>query len=285
MRWVARLAGALVAMLGIAWIALYWWSERILTRQFDYRTDALAIPGDSASLAEGERLATLRGCHGCHGANLGGRVFLDEPNVARIIAPNLTEVLPAYTDRQLTRLLRHGVRNTGASSLAMPIEMLQQLSDADLGMIIAHVRSVPAVHDPLPSREIRLLGRVGLVAGEFPLVATVVNHAEPPFGNVRDTTQAATGEYLARTVCVECHGVDLRGDAGTPSLAQVLGYSRAEFGTLLRTGVPRDARALTLMGTAARTRFVRFRNDEVDALYGFLHALPAVAPANAGPGR
>jgi len=40
--------------------------------------------------AEGERLARITGCTGCHGPTMAARVFILIPNVARLIAPYLT---------------------------------------------------------------------------------------------------------------------------------------------------------------------------------------------------
>ena len=52
-------------------------------------TVALSIPTDPASIIEGRRLATVRGCvGGCHGKEAEGVVMFDEPMIARLVAPN-----------------------------------------------------------------------------------------------------------------------------------------------------------------------------------------------------
>lgn len=80
-----------------------------------------------------------------NGEKLQGSLFFDEPRVARIVAPNLTRVLPTYSDAELARVLIHGVNRDGRSVLAMPSAMFYHLSDRDLGAIIAHLRSAPVV--------------------------------------------------------------------------------------------------------------------------------------------
>ena len=58
----------------------------------------VALPSDDASIAEGERLARVRGCLGCHCDRLQGTVFFDEPGVAKLTAGNLVLALPGLLD-------------------------------------------------------------------------------------------------------------------------------------------------------------------------------------------
>ena len=52
----------------------------MLRKRHPLTGQALILPTDSASLAVGQHLVTLRGCLGCHGARGEGQVFFDEPN-------------------------------------------------------------------------------------------------------------------------------------------------------------------------------------------------------------
>jgi cytochrome c553 len=82
------------------------------------------------------------------------------------------------------------------------------------------------------------------------------------------------GQYLALTVCTECHGMALTGacDGTAPNLAIVAAYSKPAFEKLMATGVPAGSQTLGLMGEVARERFSHFTKDEVDALYNYLSA-------------
>jgi mono/diheme cytochrome c family protein len=76
------------------------------------------------------------------------------------------------------------------------------------------------------------------------------------------------------TSCIECHGLDLRGGDGTPSLAGAYGYSPEEFVRLARTGTPREARPLTLMADIARDRLAHMSDNELADLHAYLRTIP-----------
>jgi mono/diheme cytochrome c family protein len=89
----------------------------------------------------------------------------------------------------------------------------------------------------------------------------------------------ALGRYVVRGTCSECHGVGLEGDPNqdqdrpAPPLAVVAAYDRAQFRHLLRTGEPIGGRELRLMSGAARWRYSRLTEAELDAVYGYLKAV------------
>src|SRR5688572_19537619 len=219
LRWLRNALLGLVALVVVAAIAIYALSERVVRRTYDAPGRPVVVPTDSASLREGHRLAQIRGCTGCHGSQLEGQVFIDDPLLARIVSPNLTIAAREYTDAELERIIRHGVRPDGRSVIAMPSGMFKPLTDADLGMILAYVRSVPEVPGPTPNVRLRAGGRVGAAAGVFLPAAAQARQAEALSSIYpRAGEPTARGAYLARTVCTECHGLDLRGGDGTPDL-------------------------------------------------------------------
>jgi mono/diheme cytochrome c family protein len=272
LRW---LRNAVIGLIGLALAAvavIYAMSEVKLRRSYDARGTSVAIPADSASIAEGERLARIRGCPGCHESSLEGGMFVDEPMIARVAAPNLTTAVRAYSDAQLEGIIRHGVRPDGRSVLAMPSDMFRLLDDADLGKILAYLHSAPEV--PGQARMVKPgpLGRLGIALGKFNPAAEDVRRVEmlsdsfPAAGS-----PVARGAYLARTVCTECHGATLSGFAGdTPDLRIAVGYSREQFVRFMRTGVALGERELGLMSDVARGRFTHFTDEEIEALYAYL---------------
>ena len=67
LKWLGRGALALVLLLVVALSVVYAVSERTLRRTFDVPVTEFVIPDDSASIAEGGRLARILGCYnGCH---------------------------------------------------------------------------------------------------------------------------------------------------------------------------------------------------------------------------
>ena len=151
----------------------------------------------------------------------------------------------------------------------MPSSVFYHLDDADLGGLIAYLRTLPDKGSgTLPATSMRLLARIGVVAGKYKLEPAEITHDAPRLPNGPDP--AGRGEYLAKSTCSECHGQRLEGSEETPALSIVAAYSQAEFARLMREGVPRDGRKLGLMGDVARSRFVHLTDEEVGALYAYL---------------
>ena len=277
LRWLSVTVAALIGLGLIGYAIVYESSERILRRTYELPTVSLSIPTDSDSIREGRRLATVRGCFmDCHGKQAEGRVLIDDPKVARIVAPNLTAAVHQYSDSQLAVIIRNGLRPDGRSLMIMPTEAFVGMTDADVGRIIAFLRSLP----PLPglgrSVSVGPLGRLGLVSGKFKTAAQrIAVAAEPPPAANQD---AEPGRYLARTVCAECHGTDLRGDSNpeftSPDLVVVASYSQEDFTRLLRTGVAVGGRELGMMSSQARNNLSQLSDSEISSLYDYLHTLP-----------
>jgi mono/diheme cytochrome c family protein len=262
----------------VAYAVVYVMSERILRRTYEIPVVPISIPKDTESIAEGRRLATIRGCvNGCHGKNAEGVVMFDEPMIARLVAPNLTAAVRKYSDAEIAAIVRNGVRPDGRSVLVMPAEAFKWMTDADLGRIIAFLKSLPPSTGPGPGIVIGPLGRIGLAVGKFKTVGQLIADAEPPPEATNE--QAAFGRYLARTTCPQCHGTNLRGaatpDFVSPDLRIVAAYSPEAFAELMRTGVALGGRKLGVMGGWARQNLSQFTDDEIAALYSYLHAAAA----------
>jgi mono/diheme cytochrome c family protein len=279
-----RTAAALAAVAAIGVAAVLVVSEWRLRREFDIplvplTASAAAIASAAPDLVEGERLSRIIGCwSGCHGPEgQGGEEQLD--GVFRITAPTLSQVLPAYSNEELVRLIRHGVKRDGRTALGMPAYTFWPLGDAELAILIAHLRAQPPL-PPVPrERDITIVGRVALATGRWRTSAEGVDRSSPRWGELPRDTPYERGRYLASVTCTECHGLDYRGDQtyGSPSLAILASYDREQFRHLLRTGEPFDGRELGLMGRVARAGFRHFSNAEIDDLYAFLrefHGLP-----------
>ncbi|HYQ99812.1 MAG TPA: cytochrome c [Casimicrobiaceae bacterium] len=269
--------GGVLALAAIAYAVVYIQSERLLNRKYAITPVALAIPTDAASIEEGRRLATLRGCfNGCHGKGAGGVVFFDQPIIARLNAPNLTAAVRKFSDAELITVIRHGVRPDGRSMFVMPSEAFIYLTDEDLVRIIAFLRSLPPVPGPEPSVALGPVGRIGLVTGRFALVADLIARTVPP--PEATSEEARFGRYLARTICAQCHGASLRGDSNpdftSPDLRVTAAYSQEAFARLMRTGEAIGGRDLPTMRPWARGHLALFSDGEIAALWSYLHALP-----------
>jgi cytochrome c553 len=275
LRWTGVALGSLAALAIIAYAIVYVVSERILGRTYEVPAVVVSIPSDPAAIARGQRLATIRGCFGCHGRQFQGAVMFDEPMIGRVVAPNLTAAVRKYSDAELVGIIRHGVRPGGRSVMVMPAQAYALLTDEDLGRIIAFLKSLPAVEGPGPSLSLGPLGRIGVTTGEFKTVAQVIAETVPP--PEATSEEAARGRYLARTICAECHGTSLRGDSNpdftSPSLQLVAAYSLESFTQLMRSGVALGGRDLKTMSPTARQRLSLLTDADIAALYSYLHAM------------
>ncbi|MEZ4457689.1 MAG: c-type cytochrome [Gemmatimonadales bacterium] len=236
-RWLRWLLGSLTILVLLSVLVLYAGSELVRRRTFEAPLVSIALPTDSAGIATGERLARVRGClGGCHGNTVEGKVFYDEPGVARLVAPSLTAAVDRYSDPELARIIRRGVRPDGRGVFGMPATTFAGMSDEDLGAILAFLRHTRAGSGLAPSLDLGPLGRLGLLLGQYRSEAAAIPPTTPaaPARTPRDPP-ATFGAYLAHSICTECHGTDLRGSiAGkVPALVIVRGYSLEGFTTLL----------------------------------------------------
>jgi len=212
------------------------------------------------------------GCfHGCHGAKMEGDVFFEEPFLGRFVAPNLTTAASRYTVPELEAIIRQGVRPGGSSLLGMPSDGFSVMTDKDLSAILSFITTYPKQDQEAGTTRVGPLGRLGLVMGEFWVSAEKIY--PEPWKVIELEKRERFGEYLAINACSECHGLKLEGQEGfTPPLAIVNGYSFEDFSRLMATGIGLGNRDLGLMSKAAEYRFSHFSDEEVQALYAFLHS-------------
>jgi mono/diheme cytochrome c family protein len=271
---VAGLVGA--ALLGYAYI--YFVSEREVDREFTSIGDASpVVPTDAAEIAEGQRIAQLAGCMHCHGDNLAGTVVDDIPNFVRLVAPNISTLLPAYTDAQLAKVLREGIKPNGKSVLFMPSEMFRHLTDQDVGRVIAWLRTKPAVAEGITEKtQLRIIGRLLIAKGDFKLAGDSIPSLPAAASTNYDADDVLSrGRYLTMNYCSECHGQSLEGFApiAAPALAVAKGYSLEQFTRLMLEGVGLGDRKFKLMTPTAQARFVRLTPEEISSMHAYLRTL------------
>jgi cytochrome c553 len=286
LRWIGIALGSLAALGMLAYAVMYVLSERVLRRTYEIPAVAVPIPTDPASIIEGRRLTAIRGCLSCHGKQAEGMVLFDKPMIGRIVAPNLTAAVRKYSDSELAVIIRNGVRPGGRSVVVMPSEVFVGLTDEDVGRIIAFLKTLPAVAGPGPSISMGPLGRIGVASGQYKTAPQLVAESVPPPNATSE--EAVYGRYLARTICAQCHGTNLRGQSNpdsttSPSLQIVAAYSPAAFVELLRTGVALGGRNLPTMSPQARTFLSHLTDSEIAALYSYLHAMPDAAHSGVSP--
>jgi mono/diheme cytochrome c family protein len=282
-------------VLGVAATSLfgYGWVQ---ARAFDQSVEKVyAIPlqpitlsTDPAVLARGKHLGeSVAPCAGCHGSDLGGGNVKDVGPIMRFAPPNITRggLGAAYTDAELFRLLRHGVKKDGRTVLMMQVADFNWLPDSDLIAVISWVRSMPAVDRTSPATVIRPLGKVLDRRDAIPMdVARRIDHDHIELGPAEATPTAEYGRFLANA-CNGCHGKTFSGGhiPGTPpKMASPLnltphetglkGWTYDDFVRVLETGTRRDGRKLDSFMPSATV--AKLNDTEKRALFAYLMSLP-----------
>jgi cytochrome c553 len=276
LKWTGLVAVGLVVvvLIGMAWV--YFASERELHRHYDVAAVMPpALPTDPAEIVEGRRVAQLAGCLHCHGEHLTGTVVDDIPHLVRLVAPNISILLPKNSDAQIATVLRTGVKPDGSSVVLMPSEMFRHLDDQDLARLIAYLRTVPASPQGVQEKtEVRLLARLLLAKGDVRLAAQAIPALPPAVGGFDAADPVSHGRYLVMNFCSECHGQNLEGSVpiNAPALVVAKGYSAEQFARLMHEGAALGDRQLKLMSATAKARFSHFREEELRAVYAFLQS-------------
>jgi mono/diheme cytochrome c family protein len=272
MRWIVRGLAGLVVVVVFAAAGVFAASEIMIRWPQAKSPVSVVAARDPGAVARGKRIATLYGCHDCHGAELTGRLFFDEMPVARVAGPNLALAMVHQSDADLARAIRTGVAADGRGLWVMPSEAFANLSDAETADLLAYLRSFPAKGAPQPGKQVGPVGRIGALIGKFqsaPALVKASAHTGPPDLG----PQFAQGRALARA-CVECHGESLKGSpaVNSPDLTIAGAYDPADFERLLRTGVAAGGRRLGLMSESAPGRFNALTHEEIAALHAYLKA-------------
>jgi mono/diheme cytochrome c family protein len=273
---IALASLALLAVAFAAWV--YVASERHLLSfarppEFD-----VAIPSDAASIARGDHLIRTRGCRGCHGNSLEGKLMWEFA-----VAPNLARLARERSAADIEAALRHGIAHDGRAMYSMPSFGFLRLRDADVADMIAYLRSIPVVRADLPSPSLPWNVRFDIARGADKAIPGFLSLV-PPLAHARHPDERiARGEYLAMTTCNECHGFSLRSDSpfgdAAPDLIVVAGYDEASFERLMHAGKAIGDRELPRMSRVARNRFATLTDQEVRDLFAFLSDMAAKAAA------
>ncbi len=263
---------SILLITGISYVFIR--SNAIINKKYNIPLVDVVIPKDSLSLAAGKKIALTRGCYGCHNKNLSGDVYLDwesDTGTDAIVAANISKVIPQYSDKELFRLIKHGIKKNGTGLWGMSVSMFVNLTGKDICQLIAFLRTVPAVENKLPKTSFSFKGRMMIINGEVvPEVTRSYEKALREFHYPNNPTTVQKGNYLALTTCTECHGNDLRGYHGSPPLTIAKAYKESEFVKFLKTGTALNNRELPLMSSVCRSRFTYYSEEEVKAIYAFL---------------
>jgi cytochrome c553 len=295
-RWLERIGITLLAVVAlcvIAFAAIWVMTSRCIHRKRLIAVEHVAVPTDSASIARGRHLANVVAhCTECHGANFQGQVLIDQPLTVVLASANLTSgkggVAGDYhSDDDWVRSIRHGIRPDGRKLILMPAQQFYYLDDADLGDIIAYLKTLPPQDNVVPAPRVGPMGRILLALRRVrPFAAERIDHTGPRPPAVAPGVTPAYGAYLVRIFgCPGCHRANFAGGPiaqapNSPPAANLtpagdLGsWTEAQFMTALRTGRRPDRHELVGMPWPTTAHMT---DAEIGALWAYLKTVPAVA--------
>lgn len=283
---VATIAGLAIAFFIFAYLK----TENSRAEVVKLEVASIELPTDEASLKEGARQTQVKGCYHCHGEQLQGGVIANDPAIGYLGGPNITpgegSLVKDYKTEDWIRTIRYSVNPAGRKLHLMPAPDFVHLTNEELGMMIAFLKTVKPVDNTQPESYPGPLARVLYATGQMPNLfpyEEVKDVKTQPLDKVAVENTVTYGKYLANG-CVGCHGEGFSGGKIpgvppdwpaasnlTPS-GQFASYSLAEFSRVLKTGVKKDGKQIDphhmpWSALAAMTDL------EVEALFSFLKTL------------
>ena len=307
-------AALAVIVLAVAAVAVYVATYRPAQRP----APELRVERTPERLERGRYLAEhVSGCMECHSRRdwsrfagpvmgalgAGGDCLGPESGApGRICAPNITPDpetgIGSWTDGEILRAIREGVDRDGRALFPMmPYAEYRNLADEDAYAVIAYLRTLPAVENPVPRSEI-----------DFPVSFFIKMVPQPLAGEVKPpgrSDQVAYGHYLATVSgCIFCHtpvdernqplpGMELaggqvfKGPWGTVASANLTphpnglgGRTEQNFIGMFRAFSGPDAAAPVPASANTAMPWLSFSgmtDDDLAAIWAYLQTVPPVA--------
>lgn len=260
-----------------------------VVQTYDVKVEAVAVPDGADTLAQGERLVMdVAACTGCHGDDLGGQEFINNPAFGVIYTANLTPgeggAGATFSDEDWVRAIRHGLDPDDKPLLVMPAQHFQHISDEDLGAMIAHLKTLEPVDNVWPEPKFGPLGYIFLLQEPIVLPASLLDHDAPSPAAIEPGVTAEYGAYLVELgTCADCHGKELNGSPPDPGMnipsanltpkGELVGWTEEDFAETMRTGVnPAGHELLCPMSDVVD--IFDYSDDEVVAIFMYLQSLP-----------
>ncbi len=251
-------------------------------------------PHVNGSFVEGERTdAYLAGGMRIDDGSLGIHVAI--PNITQ----DVTTGIGGWTDDQIQRAIRDGVRADNQLLMPpMPFGSYARMSDDDARAVVAYLRTVPAVKNPVDRTKnqfafgLRFAKSMGFIHHK-----PVANVQAPPTSD-----RVRYGEYLAHGIapCHDCHSITGKGPSDdnlfaggeaaledpawgkvyarnlTPDRETGLGnYTAAQIKQSLRTGNRLDGKTMAPPMSMFIPHFSGMTDDDLDAIVAYLRSIPA----------
>jgi mono/diheme cytochrome c family protein len=283
------LIGLGASALGLACFVL--WHVRAYdqstTKRYDIPLVEIPRRDDVAALERGKHLAESLGeCVVCHGTGLAGGKVEPMGPLGRVVIPNVSPGgrIKAYSDAELSRLIRHGIKRDGTTVRLMPANVSSWWPDEDVAALIAWMRSRPALSGDPGVFELTAMGKLLDRFDSIPIdVARRIDHARVG-QSPAPAANAIYGAYVG-TSCRGCHAPTLAGGpipGAPPGLAVPLnltphetglkGWTFDDFKALVHSGKRKNGKPLDPFMPVDALR--NLNELELTALWAYLQSAP-----------
>ena len=292
LKWIGIVLGSLLGLLLVAGGILYLMGNSRLNKTYDFPPSNITLPTDEASIEFGKHRAESL-CEGCHGPDLSGiENWFSAGPLGTIDSANLTAgdggVGKEYTsDEDYVRAIRHGIDPEGKPLFMPAVVSTSNLSDEDLGAIIAYVKTVPPVNHKTNGQNFTALAKILYVLGVLPQMPVEVVSHEAHVSRPEVGVTAEYGKYMVDTNdCRLCHGTDLNGGPFpdptktkiSPNLTpggELAFWTEEQFINTIRTGVTPSGHGLDPEFMPWK-EYGKFYDDELKAIWLYLQSVPSL---------
>ena len=290
LKWIGIVIGVIAGLVILFAATMFFVGSSRLSKTYSIPMDNIAIPTDGASIDRGKHLVETLCIH-CHTTNLSGKTWFSFPPAGKVDSANLTSGVGGIgreftTTEDYVRAIRHGVDPQGKPIFMPSVAAFQNMSDGDLGAVIAYLKTVPAVDHETKGQQFTPLAKILVGVGVIKLPVETVSQAQhvtaPPVGITNEY-----GKYLVTIGgCNDCHGPDLAGGPyPQPGVSMMVpnitpagepgSWTEAQFLAAMRAGIKPDGHPLDaeLMPWA---QIGKSTDDELKAIWLYLKSVPAV---------
>lgn len=227
-----------------------------------------------------------KSCKSCHGENLAGKVWLDDPMLGRIVTPNLTKGkggLPQdYDTNDWLRSLKHGLKRDSTPLKIMPSHEITFLGEDDMNALIAYLSQLQPIDNTLPETSLGVLAYILNDLNQINLIpADSIDHTRLLTKSVTREVSPKFGEYLS-TNCAGCHRKNMKGGPplapGFPVVADITStgnpgkWTEEQFMETLRSGVTPEGKKLN-PEEMPWVSFKSYNDTELKALFTYLRSI------------
>lgn len=285
---LGKIIGWVVMLVVVAVGAVYGVTTYQINKNYEMHVGMVPIPTDQAAISRGKHLTESVGkCQACHGDNYAGKAVLDAPVFVNLTSSNLTSgkggIGGEYSDEDWIRSIRYGVGRNGKSLIFMPSEAYTHLNDADLGAVIAYLKTLPPADLPVtPARSVGPIGRMVSLTSDFALLPASMIDRGSRAAPVPEGVTKEYGKYLSQAGgCTGCHGPSLSGGnpvdgvkaANLTPGGNIAKWAESDFMTALRTGKRPDG---TMISAAMPWPYMKGLTDgELRAMLLYIRSVPA----------